>query len=99
MATRTLSVRLDDNGYKFLSTLAKEEMEDISKAIRELVDRGRIMLAIDKYRKSEASIESAANIAGVSISKMMDILREYGIEANLDYEDYLKSLKIARKLW
>ncbi len=99
MATKTLSIRINDNDYKFLSHLAKDENEDVSKAVRELVDLGRVMLAIKKYKKSEASIEKAARIAGVSISKMMDIFKEYGVEANLEYEDYLKSLKTIRKLW
>ncbi|MCR4291584.1 MAG: UPF0175 family protein [Candidatus Kuenenia sp.] len=99
MATKTLSIRIGDTDYKFLFSLAKEENEDVSKKIRELVDLGRVMLAIEKYKKSEASIEKAAHIAGVSIAKMMDILKEYKIEANLEYEDYLKSLKTLRKVW
>lgn len=99
MATKTLSIRIDSDDYKFLSSLAKKEREDVSKAVRELVDLGRVMLAIEKYRKSEASIEKAAKIAGVSISKMMDIFREYGVEANIEYEDYLKGLKSIRKAW
>ncbi|MBI3754549.1 MAG: ribbon-helix-helix protein, CopG family [Deltaproteobacteria bacterium] len=57
MATKTLSIRMDDDDYKFLSVLAKEEKEDVSKAVRELV------------------------------------------EANLEYEDYLKGLKTIRKIW
>lgn len=60
---------------------------------------GRVMLAIEKYKKSEASLNKAAHIAGVSIAKMMDILKEYKIEANLAYEDYLKSLKTPRNVW
>lgn len=99
MSTKTLSIRMNDEDYKFLSTLAKEEREDISKKVRELVDLGRMMLAIEKYKKSEASIEKSARIAGVSISKMVDILREHGIEANLEYEDYLSGLKSLRKVW
>lgn len=99
MATKTLSIRIDDTDYKFLASLAKEEKEDISKAVRELVDLGRVLLAIEKYRKSEASIEKAARIAGASISKMMDLLKQYGIEVNLEYEDYLKGLKTLRKIW
>jgi predicted HTH domain antitoxin len=90
---------MNDEDYQFLSTLAKEEREDISKKVRELVDLGRMMLAIEKYKKSEASIEKSARIAGVSISKMVDILREHGIEANLEYEDYLSGLKSLRKVW
>jgi predicted HTH domain antitoxin len=71
----------------------------MSKKVRELVDLGRVMLAIEKYRKSEASLEKAAWIAGVSISKMIDVLRDHGVEANLEYEDYLKGLKSLRKIW
>ncbi|MEW5766020.1 MAG: UPF0175 family protein [bacterium] len=99
MAPKTLSIRIKGEDYDFLSFLAKEEKEDISKSVRELLEWGRIMLAIEKYKKQEASIEKSAKIAGVSISKMMEILKGYGIEANLEYEDYLKGLKNLRKLW
>lgn len=99
MATKTLSIRMNEDDYKFLSSLAKEEREDISKKARELVDLGRVMLAIEKYKKSEASIEKAAKIAGVSVSSMMEVLKRYGVEANLEYEDYLKGLKHLRKGW
>ena len=99
MATKTLSIRIPDNDYKFLFSLAKEESEDVSKKVRQLVDLGRVMLAIKKYKKSEASLEKAARISGVSISEMMDILSEYGIDSNIEYEDYLKGLKGLRKIW
>lgn len=90
---------MNDDDYKSLSSIAREEKEDVSKTVRKLVDLGRIMLAIDKYKKSEASIEKAARIAGVSISKIMDIFKEYSVEANLEYEDYQKGLKLLRKIW
>lgn len=99
MATKTLSIRIDDKDYKFLSSLAKEEQGDMSTAVRELVDLGRIMLAVEKYKNSDASLEKAARLAGVSLSKMIDILAEYGVEANLEYEDYLKGLRTIRKIW
>jgi predicted HTH domain antitoxin len=98
-STKTLSIRINDEDYRFLSILAKEEKEDVSKKVRELVDLGRVMLAIEKYQKLEASIEKAARIAGVSIAKMIDILRKHGIEANLEYEDYLRGLKSLRQIW
>ncbi len=59
----------------------------------------RILLAIEKYKKSKASIEKAARIAGVSISQMMEIFKEHGVEANLEFEDYLQGLKSLRKVW
>ena len=99
MAGKTLSIRVNNEYYEFLSALAKKEREDVSKKVRELVDRGRVMLAIEKYKTSEASIEKASKIAGVSISKMMDIFTEYGVQSNIESEDYLKGLNSLRKVW
>ncbi|MCX5895210.1 MAG: UPF0175 family protein [Proteobacteria bacterium] len=99
MSTKTLSIRVNDKDYRFLAELAEEEREDVSKKVRELVDLGRVMLAIEKYKKSEASIERAARIAGVSISKILDIFKEHGVEVNLEHEDYLQGLTSLQKVW
>ncbi|MBI5971473.1 MAG: UPF0175 family protein [Deltaproteobacteria bacterium] len=99
MSVKTLSIRMDENDYRSLVSLAKEGKEDVSKTVRELVGLGRTMLAIEKYKDGEASIEKAARIAGVSISKMLDIMKEHGVTANLEEEDYLKSLKTIKKAW
>lgn len=99
MAVKTLSIRMNESDYGFLVLLAKEENEDVSKTVRELVGLGRTMLAIEKYKTGEASIEKAARIAGVSISSMLDIMKEHGVVANLEEEDYLKSLKAICKVW
>jgi predicted DNA-binding protein len=55
MAKKTISIRMDDEDYRFLSVLAKEEQGDVSKKVRELVDLGRVMLAIEKYGSSPKS--------------------------------------------
>lgn len=99
MTTKTLSIRIDDEDYRFLSSLAEEEKEKVSDTVRELVDMGRIMLAIERYKKSEASIEKASKIAGVSLSRMMDLLKDFGVEANMEYEDYLSGLRNIKKVW
>ena len=99
MSVKTLSIRINENDYRSLVSLAKEEKEDVSKTVRGLVELGRLMLSIEKYKSGEASIEKSARIAGVSISKMLDIMKEHGVTANLEEEDYLNSLKMARKAW
>jgi predicted HTH domain antitoxin len=66
---------------------------------RRVAELGRLHLAMEKYRSSEASLEKSARIAGVSVSRMMDLLRDFGIEANLEFEDYCKSLDTARELF
>jgi len=99
MPVKTLSIRMNENDYRSLVMLAKEEEGDVSKTVRELVELGRAMLAMERYKSGEASIERSARIAGVSISSMLDIMKEHGVTANLEEEDYLKSLKTIRKVW
>lgn len=99
MQAKTLSLRLKDEEYRSLVSLAQEERKDLSTAVRELVGRGRVLLAIQKYRKGEASLQKASRLAGTSVSVMMDILAEYGVDLDLNHEDYLASVRNLRKVW
>lgn len=96
---RTLSVRIDKEDYEFVKKLAKDNKEEVSKAIRQLVNRGRLMYAIDSYKKGKASLGKAAELAGVSIGEMMDTLAEFGVKSNINVEDYLEGLKYAKELF
>ena len=99
MASKTLSLRMSKEDYAFVQELAKEEKQDVSTQMRDLYERGRTLLAIEKYKKSEASLGKAARIAGVPISRMFDILKEHNVPINVELDDYLESLEAARKLW
>jgi len=94
---RTVSIRMDEENYAFLHRLAKEEKEDLSKAVREVVYKGRVMLAIEKYKKGRASLGKAAELAGLSVGEMIALLAEYGVPSNLETEDYLQGLEHLRK--
>lgn len=96
---KTVSIRMDEENYAFLHKLAKEEKEDLSKAVREVVYKGRVMLAIEKYKKGEASLGKAAELAGLSVGQMITLLAEYGVPSNLETEDYLQGLEHLRKVW
>lgn len=96
---KTVSIRMDEENYAFLHRLAKEEREDLSKAVREVVYKGRVMLAIEKYKKGEASLGKAAELAGLSVGQMITLLAEYGVPSNLETEDYLQGLEHLRKVW
>lgn len=97
--TRTMSIRMDKENYEFLTELSKEEKGDLSKAVRELVYKGRLLLAVERYKKGEASLGKAAELAGVPIGHMVTLLAEYGIKSNLEKEDYLKGLEHLKKVW
>jgi len=96
---KTLSIRMDEENYEFLNRLAKEAKQDLSKAVREVVSRGRILLAIERYKKGEASLGRAAELAGLSVGEMITVLGEYGVKSNLEEEDYRKGLEHLRKVW
>jgi len=97
--TKTMSIRMDRENYEFLHEIAKEEGTDLSKAVRDTVTRGRILLAVERYKNCEASLGKAAELAGVSVGRMMTILTEFGVESRLENEDYLGGLKNLRNAW
>ena len=92
MTTKTMSIRMDRGNYEFLSAMTMEEQSDLSKAVRDLVTRGRILLAVEKYRKGEASLGKAAEVAGLPVGQMMTLLGEFGVRSRVDREDYRQSL-------
>jgi predicted HTH domain antitoxin len=97
--SKTMSIRMDRENFEFLNALTKEQRSDLSKAVREMVTRGRILLAVERYKNGEASLGRAAELAGVPVGKMMTILTEYGVESRVEQEDYLQGLQALRKLW
>jgi len=97
--SKTMSIRMDRENFDFLSELTKEQKSDFSKAVRDMVTRGRILLAVERYKKGEASLGRAAELAGVPEGQMMTLLSEYGIESRIEREDYLRGLESLRKVW
>ena len=97
--TKTMSIRMDRDNYEFLAQLSKEEHSDLSKSVRDLVTRGRILLAVERYKKGEASLGKAADVAGLPVGQMMTILAEFGVESGIEDADYLQSLHHLAKVW
>jgi predicted HTH domain antitoxin len=95
--TKTMSIRMDRENYEFLREFTKEKRSDLSKTVRELVTRGRVLLAIEKYRSGEASLGRAAELAGLPLGQMMTILADFGVENRIEKEDYLQGLQNLRK--
>ena len=90
---------MDRDNYEFLNAISREERSDLSKAVRDLVTRGRVLLAVEKYRKGEASLGKAAQVAGLPVGKMMTLLGEFAVRAKIDQEDYRQSLENLAKVW
>lgn len=97
--TKTMSIRMDRENYDFLTELSKEQRSDLSKAVRDLVMRGRVLLAVERYKKGDASLGKAAQLAGLSVGQMMTLLAEFGVESRIEKDDYLEGLKNLAKAW
>ena len=97
--SKTMSIRMDRENFEFLNELTKEQRSDLTKAVRDMVTRGRILLAVERYKKGVASLSRAAELAGVPVGKMMTILTEYGVESRVEQEDYLQGLQSLSKVW
>jgi len=83
--TKTMSIRMDRENFDFLNELTKEQRSDLSKA--------------ERYKKGEASLGRAADLAGVPVGQMMTILTEFGVDSRIEEEDYLQSVAALRKAW
>jgi predicted HTH domain antitoxin len=97
--TKTMSIRMDQSNYEFLTAITKEEESDLSKAVRDLVTRGRVLLAVERYKKGEASLGKAAQIAGLPVGQMMNLLEEFGVRSSIEHADYKQSLGNLAKVW
>jgi predicted HTH domain antitoxin len=97
--SKTMSIRMDEENYEFLAAISREEQGDLSKAVRDLVTRGRILLAVEKYRKGEVSLDKASRIAGLPLGQMMTLLAEFGVRSRIDQEDYRQGLANIAKVW
>jgi predicted HTH domain antitoxin len=56
-------------------------------------------LAVERYKKGDASLGRAAELAGVPVRQIMTILAEFGVESKIEDEDYLQGLSALRKAW
>jgi predicted HTH domain antitoxin len=97
--TKTMSIRMDRENFEFLQELTKEQRSDLSKAVRDMVTRGRVLFAMERYKKGEASLGRAAELAGIPVGQVMTLLTEFGVQSRIEDEDYLQGLAAIRKAW
>lgn len=94
---KTISVRIDDRQFQELVGIEREESIDRSLAVRKIVKLGltewKIEKAVEKYVRGEVSSWRAAQLAGVSLRKMLAIFSDRGIEVHYSEESLKEDLK------
>ena len=89
----TVSIRLE-NPQEF-DSLGKILKENRSEVIRELLDEGKKMKALNLYKNKKLSLGLASKFSGLSLSEFLDLLEEYKISLNLSLEDAKQAMKYA----
>ena len=93
---KQMNLRLEDKLIKEFEELAKHENLDLSSLIKKILIEGlqleRLNFAIQKYLLKEISLESAAEIAKISLHELILKVSQLGIPSNLTLEDFKKIL-------
>jgi predicted HTH domain antitoxin len=55
--------------------------------------------AVELYKSKKASLGLGAQLAGVTLSEFIDLLKEHNVYLNLEKEDVEKALKTAREVF
>lgn len=97
--SKVMSLRLTEHEEKVLEEVAEEEGKDLSTTARELIEHGRRYRVLQMYKDGRISLGKAADELDLPLTEFIDLLNEFGISANVDYEDYLKGLKDIEKVW
>ena len=95
-----VSFRLPADLQKELEIISKEEDKDKSEIVRELIRLGikerKIEKAVRLYKEGKVSAPRAAEIADVSLWKMIEIFAERKVEAQYGLKELEEDIKASR---
>jgi predicted HTH domain antitoxin len=94
MIMSVISLRLKEGELNKLNELSLEEKKDKSTVARELIQEGWNFLMIRQYRQGKLSLGALAQRLDLSLSETIDTLSDLGVQAPIEYEDYLKGLSV-----
>ncbi len=97
--TRNLTVRVDEETYREIEETADEENVDKSTIARGLLETGikeaKKKRALGMYREGSCTLWKAAEVAGVSLREMMNLLVEERIPLHVTPDDVDKAWREA----
>lgn len=101
MSKKHVTARISEDLYEAIEQLRDEEHLDQSTAVAQLLERGvedwRFDTAIRRYRDGDVSLGRAAEIAGVSLWRFLDILEDHCVEMNYTETDLGTDLTALRE--
>lgn len=98
MASVSKSVRFPRGLFKVVEHRARLEKIDESTAIRQLLALGAEEYAIELFKQGKITFNEAAELAGVTVRKMVDLLQQHGVRGNVRLDQQRKSLEFVSRL-
>lgn len=99
MPVKTMSARFDDELYEEILEYAREKGIAKTRALRELTKEGvkkwRLIKALTLYREEKVTVWKASRIAGVPLSRMIEIAASEKIPIHYKREDLERDFKSA----
>lgn len=92
-----VAARIDDAEVREIAALSKESNLDrstlLKKILRTGMERYRVEVAMEKYRKQEVSMGRAAEIAGISVLEFISRMKSFDVTMSYDVAEFEKDLK------
>lgn len=99
LPVKTMSARFDDELYEEILEYAREKGIAKTRALRELTKEGvkkwRLIKALTLYREGKVTVWKASRIAGVPLSRMIEIAASEKIPIHYKREDLERDFKSA----
>ncbi len=89
----TISIRMGK--LKELDYLSKLLHENRSAIVRDLLEEGKKMKAMNLYKNKKISLGLGAKLAGLNLSDFLDLLEEHNVKLNLTLDDAKIAMKNA----
>ena len=89
---------LDDNVLKGIVYKVEREGVEESKAIKDLLKLGLQSYVVELYKSGRITLAEAAELSGVSLRRMLDILLEQGVKGNVTLNQQIRALEYAGEL-
>lgn len=100
MSQKHVTARIPEEMYEAIERIRDEEYTDRSTAIKVLLERGidawRLDDAVDRYRDGRSSLGAAAEQAGLSLWRFLDVLDERGVDVNYTAGDLADDVAAVR---
>jgi predicted HTH domain antitoxin len=101
MSSKTISARFPKDKAKIIEEIAREEKVDkstiLNRALDHYIREWRIRKAVESYREGLATLPRAAEIAGVTVWEMIDVLSQRNVQQQYTAEDLEEDLKALQR--